>query len=66
MTSLTANIDDNTFAKLKKIASDNGISMEECILLAAKEYVVNYEDNFVTDLNAVNLQERSFFFGAGE
>ncbi len=66
MTDISINIDSRLYSKLAKIARDKSCSAEDCFEAAVREYIENCEDIFVTDQNAVNNLERSFFFSAGE
>lgn len=66
MNNLANILDDRTLNELKKIALQNGCSVDECILSAVKEYIANYQDDYSMQPAAMNNLERSFFFSAGE
>ena len=66
MDTLSDILDDGTLNELKKIAMQNGCSVEDCILSAVKEYIANYQDDYSMQPAAMNNLERSFFFSAGE
>lgn len=66
MDTLSDILDDGTLNELKKIALQNGCSVEDCVLSAVKEYIANYQDDYSMQPAAMNNLERSFFFSAGE
>ena len=66
MDTLSDILDDGTLNELKKIAMQNGCSVNDCVLSAVKEYIVNYQDDYSMQPAAMNNLERSFFFSAGE
>lgn len=66
MSSISVSLNDALKAKLARIACKSGRSVEECVALALRDYVENYEDVYKTDLCAVDNLERSFFLSVGE
>ncbi len=66
MDTLSDILDDGTLNELKKIAMQNGCSVNDCVLSAVKEYIANYQDDYSMQPAAMNNLERSFFFSAGE
>ena len=66
MSSISVSLNDALKAKLARIAEKSGKSVEECVALALRDYVENYEDFYKTDLCAVDNLERSFFLSIGE
>lgn len=66
MSSISVSLNDALKAKLVRIAEKSGKSVEECVALALRDYVENYEDVYKTDLCAVDNLERSFFLSIGE
>ncbi len=66
MSSILVSLNDTINAKLALIAQKSGKSVEECVALALRDYVENYEDIYKTDLCAVDNLERSFFLSIGE
>lgn len=66
MSSISVSLNDAQKAKLARIAEKSGKSVEECVALALRDYVENYEDVYKTDLCAVDNLERSFFLSIGE
>lgn len=66
MSSISVSLNDALKAKLARIAEKSGKSVEECVALALRDYVENYEDVYKTDLCAVDNLERSFFLSIGE
>lgn len=66
MDTLSDILDDGTLNELKKIAMQNGCSVNDCVLSAIKEYIANYQDDYSMQPAAMNNLERSFFFSAGE
>lgn len=66
MDTLSDILDDGTLNELKKIAIQNGCSVNDCVLSAVKEYIANYQDDYSMQPAAMNNLERSFFFSAGE
>ena len=66
MDTLSDILDDGTLNELKKIAMQNGCSVNDCVLSAVKEYIANYQYDYSMQPAAMNNLERSFFFSAGE
>ena len=66
MDTLSDILDDGTLNELKKIAMQNGCSVNDCVLSAVREYIANYQDDYSMQPAAMNNLERSFFFSAGE
>ena len=66
MDTLSDILDDGTLNELKKIAMQNGCSVNDCVLSAVKEYIANYQDDYSMQPAAMNNLERSFFFSAGD
>ena len=66
MDTLSDILDDGTLNELKKIAMQNGCSVNDCVLSAVKEYIANYQDDYSMQPAAMNNLARSFFFSAGE
>ena len=66
MKTVSVALNQKLYAKLTLMAEKSGRSVDECLELAAGEYVDNYEDVYKTDLNSVNSLERSFFLSIGE
>ena len=66
MSSLNISIDDALTQKLALIAQKSGKTLGDCLNLAVRDYVDNYEDVYKTDCCTVNNLERSFFLSIGE
>lgn len=66
MSNISVSLNDALKAKLARIAEKSGKPVEECVALALRDYVENYEDVYKTDLCAVDNLERSFFLSIGE
>ena len=66
MHQISVSLPDDLQNKISKIAAKSGKSLDECVALALKDYVENYEDVYKTDLCAVDNLERSFFLSIGE
>lgn len=66
MSNISVSISDGLNAKLALIAQKSGKTVDECIALALRDYIENYEDVYKTDLCAVDNLERSFFLSIGE
>lgn len=66
MSNITFCVSDSLNQKLAQIAKKSGRSVDECVELALRDYVENYEDVYKTDLCAVDNLERSFFLSIGE
>ncbi len=66
MRQISVSLSDDLQNKISKIAAKSGKSLDECVALALKDYVENYEDVYKTDICAVDNLERSFFLSIGE
>lgn len=66
MNNISVSLSKGLKSKLMKLAKSQGCSFDEVVELALAEYVENAEDNFNTDLSAVNGAERSFFVSIGK
>ncbi|MBS4772793.1 MAG: hypothetical protein KHX55_00775 [Proteobacteria bacterium] len=66
MSNISVSISDGLNAKLALIAQKSGKTVDECVALALRDYIENYEDVYKTDLCAVDNLERSFFLSIGE
>lgn len=66
MSNISVSISDSLNAKLALIAQKSGKTVDECVALALRDYIENYEDVYKTDLCAVDNLERSFFLSIGE
>ena len=66
MHQISVSLSDDLQNKISKIAAKSGKSLDECVALALKDYVENYEDVYKTDICAVDNLERSFFLSIGE
>ncbi len=66
MNHISVDISGEIYSRLKEIAREEGCSPEECLTTALTEYIVSRQDNYLTDMNAVNRVERAFFLSAGE
>ena len=66
MSKLAVNINDELKYKIEKIAQKSGRSLDDCVAIALRNYVEEYEDVYRTDLCAVDNLERSFFLSIGE
>ncbi len=66
MPKLAVNINDELKYKIEKIAQKSGRSLDDCVAIALRNYVEEYEDVYRTDLCAVDNLERSFFLSIGE
>ncbi|MBE6458563.1 MAG: ribbon-helix-helix protein, CopG family [Alphaproteobacteria bacterium] len=66
MSNISVSVSDSLNAKLALVAQKSGKSVDECIALAIRDYIENYEDVYKTDICAVDNLERSFFLSIGE
>ena len=66
MRKISVLLSDDLQKKISQIAAKSGKSLDECVALALRYYVENYEDVYKTDLCAVDNLERSFFLSIGE
>ena len=66
MSKLAVNVNDELKYKIEKIAQKSGRSLDDCVAIALRNYVEEYEDVYRTDLCAVDNLERSFFLPIGE
>ena len=66
MHQISVSLPDDLQNKISKIAAKSGKSLDECVAIALRDYVENYEDVYKTDLCAVDNLERSFFLSIGE
>lgn len=66
MSNISVSISDGLNAKLALVAQKSGKTVDECVALALRDYIENYEDVYKTDLCAVDNLERSFFLSIGE
>ena len=66
MRQISVSLPDDLQNKISKIAAKSGKSLDECVALALRDYVENYEDVYKTDICAVDNLERSFFLSIGE
>ncbi len=66
MSKLAVNVNDELKYKIEKIAQKSGRSLDDCVAIALRNYVEEYEDVYRTDLCAVDNLERSFFLSIGE
>lgn len=66
MRKISVSLSDDLQKKISQIAAKSGKSLDECVALALRDYVENYEDVYKTDLCAVDNLERSFFLSIGE
>ncbi len=66
MSNISVSLTEDLKQKISTIAAKSGRSVDECIALALRDYIENYEDVYKTDLCAVDNLERSFFLSIGE
>ncbi len=66
MSRISVSVTDELQQKIADIAARSGRSLDDCIALALRDYVENYEDVYKTDRCTVNNLERSFFLSIGE
>ncbi len=66
MSKVSISVSEDLKQKINAIAVKSGKSFDECIALALRDYVDNYEDVYKTDLCSVSQLERSFFLSIGE
>ena len=66
MRQISVSLPDDLQNKISKIAAKSGNSLDECVAIALRDYVENYEDVYKTDICAVDNLERSFFLSIGE
>ena len=66
MRKISVMVNDELQYKIEKIAQKSGRSVDDCVALALRDYIENYEDVYRTDLCAVDNLERSFFLSIGE
>ena len=66
MHQISVSLPDDLQNKISKIAAKSGKSLDECVAIALRDYVENYEDVYKTDICAVDNLERSFFLSIGE
>lgn len=66
MRKISVMVNDDLQNKIEKIAQKSGRSVDDCVILALRDYIENYEDIYKTDLCAVDNLERSFFLSIGE
>lgn len=66
MTKLSVSVPAEINRKIAAIAEKSGRSVEECVALALRDYIENYEDVYRTDLCTVDNLERAFFLSIGE
>lgn len=66
MRKISVMVNDELQYKIEKIAQKSGRSVDDCVALALRDYIENYEDIYKTDLCAVDNLERSFFLSIGE
>ncbi len=66
MRKISVMVNDDLQNKIEKIAQKSGRSVDDCVALALRDYIENYEDIYKTDLCAVDNLERSFFLSIGE
>lgn len=66
MSSVSVSISADLQDKICKIAQKSGRTFDDCIALALREYVDNYENFYNSDIYAVDKLERSFFLSVGE
>lgn len=66
MRKISVSVNDELHCKITRIAQKSGRSLDECVALALRDYIENYEDVYKTDLCAVDNLERSFFLSIGE
>ena len=66
MRKLSVSVNDELQYKIEKIAQKSGRSLDECVAIALRAYVDEYEGIYRTDLCSVDNIERSFFLSIGE
>lgn len=66
MGNISINISEIVYSEILSLAKKKHCSLDECILSALNNYINEQQDAYMTDLNVVNSEERSFFFSAGE
>lgn len=66
MTRMTVTLPADLNRKIAAIAKKSGRTMDECVALALRDYIENYEDVYKTDLCSVDNLERAFFLSIGE
>ena len=66
MPRISVSVNDELRSKIEKIAGRSGRSLDECVAVALRNYVDEYEDVYRADLCAVDNLERSFFLSIGE
>ena len=66
MSNVSVSITEDLQRKISSIASKSGRSVDECVALALRDYIENYENIYKTDVCAVDNLERSFFLSIGE
>ena len=66
MRKISVMVNDDLQNKIEKFAQKSGRSVDDCVALALRDYIENYEDIYKTDLCAVDNLERSFFLSIGE
>ena len=66
MRKISVMVNDDLQNKIEKNKKKSGRSVDDCVALALRDYIENYEDIYKTDLCAVDNLERSFFLSIGE
>ena len=66
MNKIALSLDNETLSKMDKIAHRRCLTLDDCINMALKEYVENFEDFYKTDLNEVVSTEPTFFLSLGK
>lgn len=66
MSNISVSLSEDLKQKIAAIAAKSGRSFDDCVMLALRDYVENYEDVYKTDLCSVDNLERSFFLSIGE
>ncbi len=66
MGNISVSISDDLQKRISAVAVKSGRSVEDCVALALRDYIENYEDVYKTDLCSVDKLERAFFLSIGE
>ena len=59
-------INSSLYQKLQKIASAQNCELRDCLEQALNEYIDNYEDTSLSDIENLNNSERAYFLSVAE
>lgn len=66
MSRISVSLSEELNQKISAIAAKSGKTLDDCVALALRDYIDNYEDVYKTDLCSVDNLERAFFLSIGE